>query len=147
MRLTLFTDYALRVLMFLGLKRGEFATIREIAERYRISENHLMKVVHQLGKDGFLETVRGRQGGIALARSPAEINIGDIVRRYEDDLRLVECFDRRTNTCPIAGACSLSGVFDDALRAFLDALDRKTLADILKSSPSIARRLSLTPPV
>lgn len=147
MRLTLFTDYALRVLMFLALKRGELATIREIAERYRISENHLMKVVHQLGKDGFVETVRGRQGGIALARSPAEINIGGIVRRYEDDLRLVECFDRKTNTCPIAGACSLTGVFDDALRAFLNALDRKTLADILKSSPSIARRLSLTPPV
>lgn len=143
MRLTLFTDYALRVLMYLGLKRGELATIREIAERYRISENHLMKVVHQLGRDGFVETVRGRQGGIALARPADEINIGDMVRRYEDDLRLVECFERRTNTCPIAGACSLTGVFDDALGAFLSVLDRKTLADILKSSPAIGRKLGV----
>ncbi len=143
MRLTLFTDYALRVLMYLGLKRGELATIREIAERYRISENHLMKVVHQLGKDGFVDTVRGRQGGLMLARAPKDINIGDVVRRYEDDLRLVECFDRKTNTCPIAGACSLTGVIDDALAAFLKVLDRKTLADVLKSSPAIGPKLGM----
>ncbi|GAB4518950.1 MAG: nitric oxide-sensing transcriptional repressor NsrR [Amphiplicatus sp.] len=144
MRLTLFTDYALRVLMYLGLKRDELATIREIAAHYRISENHLMKVVHQLGKDGFVTTVRGRQGGLALARAPKDIKIGDVVRRYEDDLRLVECFDRKTNTCPIAGACALTGVFNDALAAFLKTLDRKTLADVLKSSPAIGARLGLS---
>lgn len=147
MRLTLFTDYALRVLMYLGLKRGELATIREIAERYRISENHLMKVVHQLGKDGFVDTIRGRQGGLMLARAPKEINIGDVVRRYEDDLRLVECFDRKTNTCPIAGACSLTGVIGDALAAFLKVLDRKTLADVLISSPAVGPKLGMPEPV
>jgi len=146
MRLTLFTDYALRVLMYLGLKQDELATIREIAERYRISENHLMKVAHQLSKDGFVATVRGRQGGLMLARAPKDINIGDVVRRYEDDLRLVECFDRRTNTCPIAGACSLTGIINDALAAFLKTLDRKTLADVLKTSPAIGPKLRLPEP-
>lgn len=142
MRLTLFTDYALRILMFLAARPGNLVTIREIAERYGISENHLMKIVHQLGKDGFIETVRGRQGGMRLAVNPDTINIGDIVRRYEEDMRLVECFDSKTNTCPIAGACALTGVIGEALGAFLAALDRKTLADIMRESPKLKRKLT-----
>lgn len=141
MRLTLFTDYALRILMFLASRPGELSTIREIAERYQISENHLMKIVHQLGKDGFVETVRGRQGGMRLALKPDAINIGDVVRRYEEDMRLVECFDARTNTCPIAGACALTGVIGEALGAFLATLDKKTLADIIAESPKLKRKL------
>lgn len=141
MRLTLFTDYALRILMFLASRPDRLSTIREIAERYNVSENHLMKIVHQLGKDGLIETVRGRQGGLRLALTPEAVNIGDVVRRYEEDLRLVECFDSKTNTCPIAGACALTGVIGEALGAFLAALDKKTLADIIAESPKLKRKL------
>ena len=144
MRFTRYTDYALRVLMYLGLKGEELSTIKEIAARYGISENHLMKVVHNLGREGFIETTRGRQGGIRLARAPKEINVGDVVRKCEDDLRLVECFDPKTNSCPIADVCGLAGMIDEALAAFLKVLDKKTLADVLKTSPGIAPILELT---
>ncbi len=139
MRLTRHTDYALRTLMYLGLKQaGELATINEIAVRYGISENHLMKVVHRLGQQGFVTTTRGRQGGVALAREPAAINIGDVVRRCEDDQRLVECFDLETNTCPIAGTCVLPVVLHEALAAFLSVLDGCTLADLLVPHKALA---------
>ncbi len=139
MRFTRHTDYALRVLMFLGLKpQGDLATIKEISDRYAISENHLMKVVHRLGQNGLIETVRGRQGGIRLARAPGEIGIGDVVRRCEEDLRLVECFDPTTNTCRIAAVCVLPMVLDEALAAFFAVLDRFTLADLLNSRQDLA---------
>ena len=132
MRFTRYTDYALRVLMYLGLKpEDELATIREIAESYDISENHLMKVAHRLGQNGYIVTVRGRQGGLRLAKAPAAINLGDVVRHCEDDLRIVECFDPDTNTCPIAGVCALPAVLDEALAAFLAVLDGYTLADLM----------------
>ena len=137
MHFTRYTDYALRVLMYLGMKGDNLATISEIAERYDISENHLMKVVHQLGKSGYVTTIRGRQGGMKLAKTPRHINIGEVVRLCEDDLRLVECFDPKTNTCPIAEVCGLSGMINEALAAFLKVLDRKTLADVLKTSPGL----------
>lgn len=139
MRFTRHTDYALRVLMFLGLKQdGELATIKEISDRYRISENHLMKVVHRLGQNGLVETVRGRQGGLRLARAPQDIGIGDVVRRCEDDMRLVECFDARTNTCRIASVCALPMVLDEALAAFMAVLDRFTLADLMGAKRELA---------
>ncbi len=145
MRLTRYTDYALRTLMYLGLKpAGELATINEIAVRYGISENHLMKVVHRLGQVGLVTTVRGRQGGVALARDPAAINIGDVVRQCEDDMRLVECFDPEGNTCPIAGVCGLTPVLGEALAAFLAVLDATTLADLL--APRKALEAVLQPP-
>ena len=132
MRFTRYTDYALRVLMYLGLKpEDELATIREIAESYDISENHLMKVAHSLGQNGYIVTVRGRQGGLRLAKPPAAINLGDVVRHCEDDLRIVECFDPETNSCPIAGVCALPAVLEEALAAFLAVLDRYTLADLM----------------
>jgi Rrf2 family nitric oxide-sensitive transcriptional repressor len=132
MRLTQYTDYALRVLTYLGLKGDkELSTIREISDRYGISENHLMKVVHRLGQTGFIETVRGRQGGVKLARDPSDINIGEVVRRCEDDMRIVECFDDATNSCPIAPVCVLPSILDDALAAFLSVLDDYTVADLL----------------
>src|SRR3546814_353363 len=93
MRLTLYTDYSLRVLMYLGLNRDGLATITEVAERYGISRNHLMKIVHQLGLLGYIETVRGKGGGIRFARSPGEINLGEVIRRTEEDMALVQCFD------------------------------------------------------
>ena len=143
MRLTQYTDYALRVLMYLGVKKDELSTIKEIADRYGISENHLMKVVHQLGKHGFVHTTRGRNGGIQLATTPKKINVGDVVRKCEDDMRLVECFDAKTNTCPISKVCGLAGIVDEALNAMLAVFDKKTLADVLKKSPGIRPTLGI----
>lgn len=143
MRFTRYTDYALRVLMYLGRKGDDLSTIKEIASRYGISENHLMKVVHQLGRHGYITTIRGRQGGLRLAAAPDAINIGEVVRATEDDLRIVECFDSQVNTCPIAGVCGLAGMFDEALAAFLAVLDRKTLADVLGKSPGLGKVLEL----
>ena len=145
MRFTRYTDYALRVLMFLALKGDTLSTIREIAEAYRISENHLMKVVHELGRHGFITTIRGRQGGLRLAMAPETIVIGKVVRACEEDMRVVECFDARTNTCPISDACGLAGMIDEALAAFMTVLDGKTLADVMAKGPRIAPLLGLDP--
>ncbi len=131
MQLTLYTDYALRVLLYLGLKSGERGTITEISRSYGISRNHLVKVVHQLGLLGYLDNLRGRAGGLALAMPPEKINIGEVVRKTEPNFKLVECFDMRTNTCPIAPVCALKGALYEAQKQFLDVLDRYTLADVL----------------
>ena len=143
MRLTSFTDYTLRVLIYLGTHRrnGRLATIGDIAAAYGISENHLMKVVHHLARHGHVETVRGKGGGMRLARAPEDINIGDIVRGAEEDLALVECFQRGGYRCPIEAACTLSGLLQSALDAFLGVLDRQTLADLLKPRARLATML------
>lgn len=125
--------------MMLAARPAALTTVSEIAAFYAISENHLMKIVRRLRKDGVIETVRGRKGGLRLALKPAEINIGQIVRNYEDDMRIVECFDAETNTCPIAGACALTKTIGEALGAFQATLDRKTLADVLAESPKLNR--------
>jgi Rrf2 family nitric oxide-sensitive transcriptional repressor len=145
MRLTVHTDYALRTLVYLGLHSDRLSSIRSIAEAYAISENHLTKVVHRLGRLGFVDTVRGRGGGIRLARSPAMIRIGDVVRRTEDDLALVECFGAG-NTCRITASCRLRGALNEALQAFLAVLDGYTLADLLDPSESLAGNLGLAMP-
>ena len=132
MRLTVRTDYSLRVLMYAGLARGRLATIAEMAAAYGVSQNHLMAVVHRLGTLGYLETVRGKGGGVRLARPPDAINLGEVVRRVETDMALVECFAAEPGpSCPIAPACALRGVLGEALDAFLAVLDRYTLADLL----------------
>lgn len=131
MRLTRYTDYALRVLMQVGLNDGRLVRIAEIAERFDISRNHLTKIVHQLGARGYLETVQGRQGGTRLARSPDSIIIGDVIRDFEEGFDLVECFDLDRCACRIQPACVLKGALDDALEAFLGVLDKTTLADLL----------------
>lgn len=134
MRLTSFTDYTLRVLIYLGAQpdRERLATIGDIAQTYRISENHLMKVVHHLGKLGYIETLRGKGGGMRLARRPEDINVGEVIRRSEEDLAVVECFQSGRHECPIVPVCGLQGALDQALRAFLAVLDDKTLADVIK---------------
>ena len=137
MRLTMHTDFALRTLMYLGLRPGRLASIPEIAAAYGISENHLTKVVHGLGRAGFVETLRGRGGGLRLARPPGEIRVGEVVRHAEGDLAVVACFgpDGRPGPggggCVLAGACRLQGLLGEALGAFLAVLDRATLADLL----------------
>jgi Rrf2 family transcriptional regulator, nitric oxide-sensitive transcriptional repressor len=132
MRLTLHTDYALRVLMQVGLNEGELVRISEIADSFGISRNHLTKIVHRLGTQGYLETLQGRRGGIRLARPPSKIVIGDVVRSFEEDFDLVECFNRDRRECRIQPACVLKGTLDEALAAFFEVLDETTLADLMK---------------
>jgi Rrf2 family nitric oxide-sensitive transcriptional repressor len=130
MRLTTMTDYALRLLMYVGQRPSRLCTIAEVAQAHGISEAHLMKVTHALGRAGFLHTVRGKGGGMQLAIEPARVNLGAVVRSIEPDFMLVECFDRETS-CVLTGHCRLAGVISGALRAFLAHLDASTLADLL----------------
>lgn len=147
MRLTVQSDFSLRVLIFVAAKRGALATIPEIAAAYDISRAHLMKVVHQLGKLGYLQTVRGRSGGISLARAPSAICIGALLRATEERT-LVPCFSRGAQPaepaetgCRIDGACRLKGMLSEALQAFFEVLDRYTLADIVDGRATPLRRL------
>lgn len=135
MHLTTMTDYAMRLLMYVGQHPQRLCTISEIAEAYDISRAHLMKVTHRLGQRGWLETVQGKNGGMRLARSPHEINLGDIVRDIEANLDLVECFVAG-NSCTLSGQCRLTAIFDGALQSFLQHLDAYTLADILPDANS-----------
>jgi len=143
MRLTSFTDYSLRTLIYLALQPDRLATIADIAGAYDISTNHLMKVVHQLALAGDIITLRGQHGGLRLARSPAEINVGDVVRRTEPDMALVTCFsvDQR---CTIQDDCVLQHALNDALTAFLDVLDRYTLADLVAPRQALLGLPNLT---
>lgn len=146
MRMTSFTDYSLRVLMYLSLKEGELTTISEIAERYAISRNHLMKVVYELGRLGYIETVRGKHGGMRLRQAPGQINVGEVVRRMENNLSLVECFGAE-NYCRLTPSCVLHDVLDEALQAFLAVLDRYSLADLLRPKRELATLLSIDIPL
>ena len=140
MRLTRYTDYALRVLMHLAAKPDRLSSIGEIARSYAISQNHLMKVVHDLRKEGFVAAVRGRSGGIRLARPAEEIRIGDVVRHSEDGFDLVDC-----GACVLAPACGLTSVLHEALAAFLKVLDGYTLADMVEGRRD-ALRAFIAPP-
>ncbi|MGC8534615.1 MAG: RrF2 family transcriptional regulator [Rhizomicrobium sp.] len=141
MRLTVYTDYALRLLMYVALKNESLVTIQEVAGAYGISRNHLMKVAYDLGRFGFLETVRGRGGGLRLARAPEKIGLGEVVRRMEEDFTLVECFAKGSSNCRIEGPCRLQHVLGDALHAYLDVLDGYTLADLTVRNAALAKRL------
>lgn len=142
MRLTMYTDFSLRVLIYLGTKkRNELSTIQEISTAYGISKNHLMKVTYELGKLGYIETIRGRGGGIRLAMEPENINIGQVVRNTEDDFHLVECFDCHSNSCVITPVCGLKGALNRALQAYFKVLDEYTLADFLLQKHLLANLL------
>lgn len=138
MRLTTMTDYALRLLMYVGRHPDRLCTIAEVAHAHQVSVAHLMKVTHQLGLAGWIETVRGKGGGMRLAHAPEAICLGAVVRSVEPDFRLVECLDGGGH-CLLQGGCRLAGIFEDALQDFLARLDRHTLADILPPGvPGIA---------
>lgn len=130
MHITRFTDYSLRVLIYLAVQGDQLATIQEIAESYGISRNHLMKVVHQLNRKGYIETVRGKNGGMRLHMAPADINVGVLVRETEQDLNMVECFKSK-DACRISPVCGLKGMFGEALEAFIKTLDQYTLEDVI----------------
>jgi len=132
MQLTLHADYAFRVLLYLGSRPpGTVATTREISQSYGISKHHLVRVVQTLSDCGYVELKPGRAGGVSLACEARSIRLGDVARSAETNLRVVECFDRKTNTCPIVAMCQLKPVLAEALDAFLAVLDRYTLADLL----------------
>jgi len=145
MRLTAYTDYTLRTLMYLAVNTGKLATIAEIARTYRISETHLMKVAHQLGMAGDIETIRGRNGGLRLGRPAEAINLGTLVRRTEEDMDLVACFDGSA-TCTISEICVLQAVLHEALAAFLAVLDRFTVADLVAPRAQLASLLGIGAP-
>jgi Rrf2 family nitric oxide-sensitive transcriptional repressor len=140
MRLTLHTDFALRVLIHAGLNEGRLRTIKDVAESFGISKNHLMKVVHDLGQKGYLDTVRGRNGGIRLMRPPHEINIGQVVRDTEDELDVVGCLNSE-GYCRIERCCVLRGAVREATDAFLAVFDTYTLADLLKPQAALSALL------
>lgn len=143
MHLSLHSDFACRVLIYLALRPERRTSIEEIAKAYGISQNHLVKIVHRLGKLGFINTVRGRGGGLTLARSAAAIHVGEVVRQMEPSLKIVECFDLTTNVCPIAGACGLKHALARALEAYLVVLDKTTLADIVGNPGRMRAKLGL----
>ncbi len=139
MKLTRYTDYALRVMIHLGLHPEGLSSISEIARAYEISHNHLMKVVQDLGGAGYVETVRGRGGGIRLARAASDINLGALVRHTEGDFDLVDC-----EQCTIRRACTLKGVLGEATRAFIGVLDGYTVADLLQKPNQLRELLSIS---
>lgn len=145
MRLTTFSDYTLRVLMYVAVDRDRLATIPRIAAAYGVSRNHLMKVVQHLAQSGVVETVRGKGGGLRLARDPADIRIGAIVRDAEGAAPIVECLSAGASDCPIAPVCRLAGVLVEGFDALYERLDRYTLADLVGHRRALASVLVAAP--
>ncbi|MBM7645840.1 Rrf2 family nitric oxide-sensitive transcriptional repressor [Scopulibacillus daqui] len=140
MRLTSYTDYSIRVLISLAAQpKDKLVSIKDIADAYKISKNHLMKVVHQLGQLGLVDTLRGRGGGIRLAKSPEEINLGWVVRHTEDDFYMVECFDPEKSACIISPVCRAKSILQEATEAYLAVLDKYTLADIIENKHELKK--------
>jgi len=144
MRISVFTDYSLRVLIQAALRHPNRVTIDEVAKAYGISRNHLIKVINELGRAGFLITQRGRSGGFTLARSADRISIAEVVKFGEEGQPMVECFDLENNACVITPACRLKGILGEARRAFFDILGRYTIADVCAKPEALLRHLGLT---
>ncbi|WP_240476561.1 Rrf2 family transcriptional regulator [Geminicoccus roseus] len=140
-RLTIYADYALRMLMYLSVKGDDLATIAEVANAYGISKTHLNKVSHQLGLAGYVVTARGKGGGLRLGRPAQEISLGDVVRRVEPDMALAPCFEPLHAPCPIVPACGLRGALYEARQAFLAVLDRYSLADLVQQRAELGALL------
>ena len=143
MRLTLHTDYALRVMIYAGLKHDRLCTIPELVRHFDISRGHLMKIVHRLALKGYLQTVRGKNGGLRLARVPGDITVGAVVRDMEQELGILGCLHNEPGYCRIEECCVLRRAFGEATDAFLAVLDRYTIADLLEPRRSLARLLRI----
>ncbi|MBE0695115.1 MAG: Rrf2 family transcriptional regulator [Aquamicrobium sp.] len=144
MRMTQHTDYALRMLIFLASRPDGTCTVSDVADAYRLSRNHLLKVALRLRRLGVISTMRGRSGGIRLAREPHEIRLGELVRWTEEDFSLVECMQDGGGACSISPICRLKGIFGEALEAYLAVLDRYTLADATNNRPGLRALLGLS---
>ncbi|MDV7339609.1 Rrf2 family transcriptional regulator [Terasakiella sp. A23] len=144
MHLSKFTDYSLRVLIYLATKPDEISTIDEISKRYGLSKEHLRKIIHHLAKENWIESRRGRGGGVLLARPARDISIGEVVRSVEEGFNIAECFDPNKSQCQIDGLCRLTGMLGEALNAFLAVLDQYTLADIVQNQDQLLARLGIT---
>ncbi|KMY46205.1 Rrf2 family transcriptional regulator [Bacillus sp. FJAT-27916] len=145
MRLTSYTDYSIRVLMYLSADTHKLVNIKDIAAAYGISKNHLTKIIYHLGKLGYIETIRGRNGGIRLAIDPMDINIGELVRKTEEDFAIVECFTSDDH-CPISPVCSLRSILNQALLAFIGVLDAYSLEDISRNKGMLLKMLQQSAP-
>lgn len=143
MRMTLHTDYALRMLIYVATRRDGTCTVNDVAEAYGLSRNHLLKVAQTLRALGLVETTRGRAGGIRLARRPEEIAVGALVRATEEEFSLAECMQAGGRACAISPACRLKGMLHEALNAFLGVLDKYTLADIVQNRASLGPLLGI----
>lgn len=143
MRLSAYSDYSIRVLMQTALRHPDRVTVDEVADTFGISRHHLVKVVHDLGRSGYLETRRGIGGGFTLARPPEEIRLGDIVRLGEESETVIDCMDRSNRSCRLLPYCRLKGVLDEAAAAFFAVLDGYTLADLLKQPSKMRAVLKL----
>ncbi len=141
MQLTLQSDYTLRVLIYLALKKDELSTIDEIAEAYQISAHHLTRIVHKLGELAYINTQRGRGGGILLAQLPEKINIGEIIEKIENHFYIVECFDPGKKCCVIQSVCLLKPHIAEATQSFINTLKKKTLADIILNKKQLEKIL------
>lgn len=141
MRLTQWTDYALRVLMYCAIhqRREQAPTIAEIAEVYGISRSHLMKIVMELAAKGWVSTTRGRGGGVRLLTAPEQIVVGEVVRQMEEDFTMVECFSAEGSSCRIDGRCQLKGVLNEALQAYMRVLDGVRLSDLVAPGESLTK--------
>ena len=143
MRLTVYSDYALRLLMYLAVRTDKLATIPEVAKAYSISANHLMKVVHKLAQAGYVETVRGRGGGMRLGKPADQIGLGEVVRFTEPDMEIVPCFHPENRDCPLWRACRLKATLDRARLAFFAVLDEQTLADLTATPGPLRSHLGI----
>lgn len=142
MRLTMFTDYSLRTLMYLSLNKDRVCTAREIAEKYNISLNHIVKVVHKLSQAGYISSMKGKGGGIRLNIASDKINLWQVIKILEPDFNVVECFDKQHNSCKIVAACDLKIILEEATRAFCDTLAKYSLNDVI-SKPGAFNELFL----
>lgn len=144
MRMTLRTDYALRMLIYLAMRPDGVCTVNDVAEAYQLPRNHLLKVAQTLRDLGFVETTRGRAGGIRLAKPPAAIGLGTLVRATEEEFSLAECMQAQGRPCAISPACNLKGLLHEALAAFLAVLDKYTLADLVKNHATLGAFLGIS---
>jgi Rrf2 family transcriptional regulator, nitric oxide-sensitive transcriptional repressor len=142
MKLTSYTNYALHSLQLAALKSPDLVRVDDVAKIHNLSRPHIMKIVHELGRAGYLETVRGRGGGFRLARPPEEIIVGDVVRITEGPLDVVECFNPEKNTCPLMGVCILSRKMQEATAAFMTVLDDLTIAQIASNRGQLMERIA-----
>ncbi len=141
MKLTKYADLSFRLLMYLAMRRGEPATIQEVSDRFAVSKNHMVKISHQLTKAGLIESTRGRNGGVCLARPPEDITVEEALRATENSFDLVECFDAAQNHCVISEVCKLNGILGAARAAFFDVLRQVSLADLVKNSKALEKCL------